>query len=78
MGLMGANVAVFLAWRGDAHFMLRHFTTSWDAVREGRVHTLVLSAFSQRDTWHLIKQYDWAVLLWQVMFSEHCSRCCSP
>lgn len=53
-GLMGANVAVFLAWRGDARFMLRHFTTSWDAVREGRLHTLVLSAFSQRDTWHLI------------------------
>lgn len=51
--LMAANVAVFVAWRGDAAFMRRHFTTSWDAIKAGRIHTLVTSAFSQSGTWHL-------------------------
>ena len=50
---MGANFGVFLLWRADTGLALRNFTTSWTAVKAGRVHTLVTAAFSQRDTMHL-------------------------
>lgn len=52
-GLIAANVGVFFLWRADAGFALRNFTTSWAAVKAGRIHTLVTAAFSQRDTMHL-------------------------
>jgi len=52
-GLMGANVAVFLLWRADPRFAALNFMTSLEHMRAGRLHTLVTSAFSQRDSTHL-------------------------
>nr|GMC48381.1 RHOMBOID-like protein 12, mitochondrial [Ipomoea batatas]GMC50711.1 RHOMBOID-like protein 12, mitochondrial [Ipomoea batatas] len=55
IGLILSNVAVFLLWRvADTGFMLRNFTISVDNFKSGRLHTLVTSAFSQADQWHLI------------------------
>ncbi|XP_031119536.1 RHOMBOID-like protein 12, mitochondrial [Ipomoea triloba] len=55
IGLILSNVAVFLLWRvADTGFMLRNFTISVDNFTSGRLHTLVTSAFSQADQWHLI------------------------
>ena len=57
--LIGLNVAVFALWqwarerRGRYQWMMRHFTTSLAALRSGRVHTLVTSAFSQQEPLHL-------------------------
>ncbi|KAM3290042.1 RHOMBOID-like protein 12, mitochondrial [Capsicum chacoense] len=50
-----ANVIVFLLWRvADNRFMMRNFTISVDNFTSGRVHTLITSAFSHIDPWHLI------------------------
>ncbi|CAH9140202.1 unnamed protein product [Cuscuta epithymum] len=55
IGLIVSNVAVFLLWRvADTRFMLKNFTISVENFISGRVHTLVTSAFSQVDQWHLI------------------------
>jgi len=52
--LLAANVAVFGAWHTlSPRFMAKHFMFSDDSLRQGRVHTLLTSAFSQRDAWHL-------------------------
>jgi membrane associated rhomboid family serine protease len=59
--ILGINFAVFLAWRsaessrdmGKVQFMLNNFTVSLRNLREGRIHTLITSAFSQRDFMHL-------------------------
>jgi len=53
-GLMGANAAVFLLWRADPRFAALNFTTSLEHMRAGRLHTLLTSAFSQRDSTHLL------------------------
>ena len=51
---MLANVGVWTLWQTlDQRFMLRHFAVSGQSLREGRMHTLVTSAFSQKDAWHL-------------------------
>lgn len=53
--LILANVIVFLLWRvADNRFMMRNFTISVDNFTSGRVHTLITSAFSHIDPWHLI------------------------
>ena len=53
-GLLGINGAVFAAWQVvDPRLMARHFTVSHDALRSGRLHTLVTSSVSHRDGWHL-------------------------
>ncbi|KAI8543094.1 hypothetical protein RHMOL_Rhmol08G0191800 [Rhododendron molle] len=55
LGLVLANVAVFMLWRlEDQQFMLKHFTISVDNFKSGRVHTLITSAFSHIDTDHLV------------------------
>lgn len=55
LGLILANVAVFMLWRfADQQFMLKHFTISVENFRSGRVHTLITSAFSHIDMVHLI------------------------
>ncbi|XP_009616351.1 RHOMBOID-like protein 12, mitochondrial [Nicotiana tomentosiformis] len=55
LGIILANVAVFLLWRAaDNRFMIRNFMISVDNVTSGRVHTLITSAFSHIDPWHLI------------------------
>ena len=51
--LIALNCAVFFLWRGNIRFCYRQFTTSWDAIKAGRIHTMLTACFSQRDTWHL-------------------------
>ena len=40
-------MAGFVAWRVSPDVMARHALVSLPALREGRVHTLITSAFSQ-------------------------------
>lgn len=55
LGLILTNVAVFLLWRvADSRFMMRNFMISVDNFTSGRIHTLITSAFSHIDSWHLI------------------------
>ncbi|VFQ86675.1 unnamed protein product [Cuscuta campestris] len=55
LGLVVSNVAVFLLWRiADSTFMLKNFTISVDNFKSGRLHTLLSSAFSHIDQFHLI------------------------
>ncbi|KGN64067.1 RHOMBOID-like protein 12, mitochondrial [Cucumis sativus] len=55
LGLIIANVAVFLLWRiADPIFMSKNFTISLENVRSGRIHTLITSAFSHIDTGHIV------------------------
>lgn len=52
--LVGANVAVFLAWRAASPVaMSRHFTVSLESVRSGRMWTPLTAAFSHADGYHL-------------------------
>ena len=57
--LIGVNVLVWCLWRWSLderaryQFMMRHFTVSLRALREGRLHTLVTAAFSQQELSHL-------------------------
>lgn len=53
-GLIGVNVGVFLLWKlADPTFMKKNFTISLDNVRNGRIHTLITSAFSHIDGYHI-------------------------
>lgn len=55
IGLIITNVAVFMLWRiASPRFMLKNFMISVDNFASGRLHTLVTSAFSHSDVWHLI------------------------
>ncbi|KAG8388773.1 hypothetical protein BUALT_Bualt02G0160100 [Buddleja alternifolia] len=55
IGLILTNVAVFMLWRvADPQFMVKNFMISVDNFTSGRLHTLVTSAFSHNDVWHLI------------------------
>ncbi|XP_073048526.1 RHOMBOID-like protein 12, mitochondrial [Primulina eburnea] len=55
IGLIITNVAVFMLWRiASPQFMLKNFMISVDNFASGRLHTLVTSAFSHSDMWHLI------------------------
>lgn len=53
--IIAINAAVFAAWRVPSlhDFMARHFLCSIDAVRAGRYHTLLTSAFSHATPLHL-------------------------
>ena len=51
--LLGVNSAVWLAWQSYPKFMSEHFLLSLYHLRKGRVYTLVTSAFSHVDGWHL-------------------------
>ncbi|XP_042500453.1 RHOMBOID-like protein 12, mitochondrial isoform X2 [Macadamia integrifolia] len=54
LGLIVANVAIFILWRiADPTFMRKHFMISVENVISGRVHTLITSAFSHKDIGHL-------------------------
>ena len=54
------NIFVFLLWqfaegsRDFASLMVNNFLTSWDGLVSGRVWTLVTSAYSHYDLWHLL------------------------
>lgn len=55
--VIGGNAVVFGMWHLDAvskDFMLRHFTTSYEAVHSGRWHTLLTAAFSHFSLMHLL------------------------
>ncbi|XP_050225009.1 RHOMBOID-like protein 12, mitochondrial [Mercurialis annua] len=55
LGLILANVGVFMLWRvADGRFMVENFMISLDNFKSGRIHTLVTSAFSHVDMWHII------------------------
>uniref|UniRef100_A0A2P2P499 Rhomboid-like protein n=1 Tax=Rhizophora mucronata TaxID=61149 RepID=A0A2P2P499_RHIMU len=55
LGLIIANVAVFLLWRiADRSFMMKNFMISLDNVKSGHIHTLLTSAFSHIDAEHII------------------------
>ncbi|KAJ4974033.1 hypothetical protein NE237_007207 [Protea cynaroides] len=55
MGLVGANVFVFILWRiADPTFMRKHFMISVENVTSGRLHTLITSAFSHKEIGHLV------------------------
>uniref|UniRef100_A0A5B7A732 Peptidase S54 rhomboid domain-containing protein n=1 Tax=Davidia involucrata TaxID=16924 RepID=A0A5B7A732_DAVIN len=55
LGLILANVAVFMLWRiADRKFMRNNFTISLENFRSGRVHTMITSAFSHIEAGHLI------------------------
>ncbi|RDX76908.1 RHOMBOID-like protein 12, mitochondrial, partial [Mucuna pruriens] len=65
LGLIIANVAIFLLWRiANEKFMIKNFTTansiicceqiSLDNFKSGRLHTLITNAFSHVDTWHIV------------------------
>ncbi|TNY19717.1 hypothetical protein DMC30DRAFT_399699 [Rhodotorula diobovata] len=65
-GLIAINVGVYLAWSyGNAlalrfrdaswvRFLQRNFTVSWQNISQGRVWTLVTSAFSHERTGHIL------------------------
>ncbi|KAK4427691.1 RHOMBOID-like protein 12, mitochondrial [Sesamum alatum] len=55
IGLIVTNVAVFMLWRiASPQFMVKNFMISVDNFTSGRLHTLITSAFSHRDSWHLM------------------------
>ncbi|BAT76506.1 RHOMBOID-like protein [Vigna angularis] len=55
LGLIIANVGIFLLWRiADEKFMMNNFTISLDNIKSGRLHTLITNAFSHVDTWHIV------------------------
>ncbi|KAF4385059.1 hypothetical protein G4B88_017860 [Cannabis sativa] len=55
LGLLIANVAIFLLWRvADYRFMMNNFTISVENFKRGRLHTLITSAFSHTDMEHII------------------------
>ncbi|KHN48755.1 Hypothetical protein glysoja_015903, partial [Glycine soja] len=47
LGLIIANVAIFLLWRIADQISLDNF-------KSGRLHTLITNAFSHVDTWHIV------------------------
>ncbi|KAL1531683.1 rhomboid protease [Salvia divinorum] len=54
LGLVATNVAVFILWKvADVSFMRKNFMISVDHILSGRLHTLITSAFSHRDGFHL-------------------------
>ncbi|KAL5544645.1 hypothetical protein UlMin_008429 [Ulmus minor] len=55
LGLIIANVIVFLLWRvANPRFMYQNFTVTVENVKSGRLHTLITSAFSHIDMEHII------------------------
>jgi len=59
LGIVGINVLIFLAWQKSKsekysyQSMLNHFTLSKHNLLNGRYHTLITSAFSQMEFYHL-------------------------
>lgn len=53
-GLIAANLAGFLLWQSYPGLMYRYATVSVNSVREGRVYTLLTSAFSHKAFSHIL------------------------
>ncbi|KAF3438051.1 hypothetical protein FNV43_RR20807 [Rhamnella rubrinervis] len=74
LGLIIANVAVFLLWQiADPKFMMNNFTISLDNVKHGRLHTVITSAFSHKDTEHIFSN-----MLGLYFFGQSISRSFGP
>lgn len=56
LGLIGANVAVFVMWKTlNPFWMFQHFTCTTEGIfRSARLHTLLTCSFSHTDIWHLL------------------------
>ena len=56
--LIVLNVLVYIMWNmygnDDTNFMQKNFLVSWEALAEGRVWTLITSAFSHNLLWMLL------------------------
>ena len=52
-GLIAANIAGFFLWQSHPGFMRQQATVSVNSIREGRIHTLLTSAFSHASLSHL-------------------------
>ena len=52
-GLIAANCAGYFLWQSDPSLMRRHATVSVNSIREGRIYTLLTSAFSHASLNHL-------------------------
>ena len=53
-GLIATNLAGFLLWQSYPGLMYRHATVSVSSVREGRIYTLLTSAFSHNAFSHIL------------------------
>ena len=53
-GLIAANLAGFLLWQSYPGLLYRHATVSVNSIREGRVYTLLTSAFSHNAFSHIL------------------------
>jgi membrane associated rhomboid family serine protease len=54
LGFIGANIAVYCAWKVlPSAFMVRHFTSSLEAMRRGRVWTALMANLSHMGIFHL-------------------------
>ena len=57
---IGINIVVYLAWQFAtdslelAQLMVLNFLTSWDSLLSGHLWTLLTSAYSHFDLWHLV------------------------
>ena len=51
--LIAANCAGFLLWQSDPSLMKRHAIVSVNSIREGRIYTLLTSAFSHASLNHI-------------------------
>jgi membrane associated rhomboid family serine protease len=52
--VIGANLAVFGGFEViDYGFMRDNFTSSWRNLLQGRIWTVVTSAFAHKEIWHL-------------------------
>ncbi|XP_071703360.1 RHOMBOID-like protein 12, mitochondrial [Rutidosis leptorrhynchoides] len=55
IGLIVANVAVFLLWRvADRRFMVQNFMVQVDNFKSGRIHTMITAAFSHNEVGHIV------------------------
>lgn len=51
--LIGINLAGWVLWQSNPTFMKRNTMVSYESLSNLRLHTLVTSAFSHYDGWHL-------------------------
>lgn len=81
-GVIGLNAAIFGRWfhaqnqedsmerSRQTKWMSDHFTVSWRNIRAGRYHTLLTSAFSHSDLYHLVVNmtafYEFAPLAFRL------------
>ncbi|KAK4750463.1 hypothetical protein SAY87_003945 [Trapa incisa] len=74
LGLVAANVVVFLLWQvADRGFMMRNFMISVDNIRKGYLHTMVTHAFSHMSIGHIVSN-----MLGLYFFGQHIGRVFGP